>query len=83
VIHVVMIAKCRQFLERPMQEISPSAWRVRFVTLDLFYGLAWMFILIQAPIAEQAPSIAPGSKPEPSSDDTWQLNRKPLFRAGT
>jgi hypothetical protein len=33
-----------------------------------------------APIAEQAPSIAPGSKPEPSSDDTRQLNRKPLFR---
>ena len=47
VIHAVMIAKCRQFLERPIHEISPSAWRVRFVTLDLFYGLAWMFILIR------------------------------------
>jgi two-component system cell cycle sensor histidine kinase PleC len=46
VIHAVMIAKCRQFLERPMHEISASAWRLRFVMLDLFYGLAWMFILI-------------------------------------
>ena len=57
VIHVVMIAKCRQFLERPMQEISPSAWRVRFVTLDLFYGLAWMFILIRIVGAEESSSI--------------------------
>ena len=46
VIHAVMIAKCRQFLERPMSEISARAWRLQFVALDLFYGLAWMFILI-------------------------------------
>src|SRR5262245_47209763 len=46
VIHAVMIAKCRKFLERPMHEISASSWRLRFVLLDLFYGLAWMFTLI-------------------------------------
>src|SRR4029078_486240 len=46
VIHAVMVTKCRQFLERPMHEISARAWRLRFITLDLFYGLAWMFILI-------------------------------------
>ena len=46
VIHAVMIAKCRQFLERPMHEISVTGWRLRFVMLDLFYGLAWTFILI-------------------------------------
>ncbi len=46
VIHGVMTAKCRQFLERPISEISTRAWRLRFITLDLFYGLAWMFILI-------------------------------------
>jgi two-component system, cell cycle sensor histidine kinase PleC len=46
VIHAVMIAKCRQFLERPIHEISASAWRLRFIMLDLFYGLAWTFILI-------------------------------------
>ncbi len=46
VIHAVMIAKCRQFLDRPMNEISARAWRLRFVALDLFYGLAWMLLLI-------------------------------------
>jgi len=46
VIHAVMIAKCRQFLERPINEISARAWQLRFVALDSFYGLAWMFLLI-------------------------------------
>jgi two-component system, cell cycle sensor histidine kinase PleC len=46
VIHAVMVTKCRQFLDLPMNEISARKWRVRFITLDLFYGLAWMFILI-------------------------------------
>ena len=46
IIHAVMITKCRQFLEQPMNEISARAWRLRFIMLDLFYGLAWMFILI-------------------------------------
>jgi two-component system cell cycle sensor histidine kinase PleC len=46
VIHAVMITKCRQFLEQPMDETKTRAWRRRFVALDLCYGLAWMFILI-------------------------------------
>ena len=46
IIHAVIITKCRQFLERPISEISARAWRLRFVALDLFYGLAWMFILV-------------------------------------
>ncbi len=46
VIHAVIITKCRQFLERPVGEISARAWRLRFVALDLIYGLAWMFILV-------------------------------------
>jgi two-component system cell cycle sensor histidine kinase PleC len=45
VIHAVMITKCRQFLELPMDETKMRAWRLRFIMLDLFYGLAWMFIL--------------------------------------
>lgn len=45
-IHAVIVTKCRQFLEKPTSEISIRAWRLRFITLDLFYGLAWMFILI-------------------------------------
>jgi two-component system cell cycle sensor histidine kinase PleC len=46
VIHAVMISKCRQFLDLPMAEVSARKWRLRFIMLDLFYGLAWMFILI-------------------------------------
>jgi two-component system cell cycle sensor histidine kinase PleC len=46
VIHAVMITKCRQFLELPMADFSVRTWRLRFITLDLFYGLAWMFVLI-------------------------------------
>src|SRR5580765_5433495 len=46
VTHAVIVRKCRQFLEKPANEISIRAWRLRFITLDLFYGLAWMFILV-------------------------------------
>jgi two-component system, cell cycle sensor histidine kinase PleC len=45
VIHAVMITKCRQFLELPMADFSARTWRLRFIMLDLFYGLAWMFVL--------------------------------------
>ncbi|MGB2595048.1 MAG: HAMP domain-containing sensor histidine kinase [Pseudolabrys sp.] len=54
VIHAIMVRKCRQFLERPMSEISAPAWRLRFVVLDLFYGLAWMFILIHPVGADES-----------------------------
>jgi two-component system cell cycle sensor histidine kinase PleC len=53
VIHAVMVTKCRQFLERPMGEISARAWRLRFIILDLFYGLAWMFILVHPGILDE------------------------------
>ena len=56
VIHAVMIAKCRQFLERPMSEVSARAWRLRFVVLDLFYGLAWMLLLIHPVGADESSS---------------------------
>jgi two-component system cell cycle sensor histidine kinase PleC len=46
VIHAVMITKCRQFLELPMAEVVARTWRVRFIMLDLFYGLAWTFVLV-------------------------------------
>src|SRR6476646_1952579 len=46
VIHAIIVTKCRQFLEKPMHEVSARAWRLRFITLDLFYGSAWMFSLI-------------------------------------
>jgi two-component system cell cycle sensor histidine kinase PleC len=39
-----------------MSEISAPAWRLRFVVLDLFYGLAWMFILIHPVGADESSS---------------------------
>src|SRR5215470_17047579 len=46
VIHAIIITKCRQFLLLPQKDINARAWRLRFVVLDLCFGLSWMFILI-------------------------------------
>ncbi len=46
VIHAVMVSKCKQFLDQQMSDVTAQQWRLRFIMLDLFYGLAWMFILI-------------------------------------
>src|SRR6187399_1862272 len=43
VIHAIIITKCRQFLAEPPNSIKIRAWRLRFIMLDLFFGLAWMF----------------------------------------
>ena len=46
VIHAVTITKCRQFLAGAPNGMNLRAWQVRFIILDLFYGLAWMYNLI-------------------------------------
>jgi two-component system cell cycle sensor histidine kinase PleC len=46
VIHVVIIRKCRQFLAEPANPSAVRTWRMRFILLDLFFGMAWTFILI-------------------------------------
>jgi two-component system cell cycle sensor histidine kinase PleC len=46
VIHAIMVTKCRQFLAEPPGSVHLGFWRLRFITLDLFFGLAWMFLLI-------------------------------------
>src|ERR1041385_8949454 len=46
VIHAVMVTKCQQFLDLPMADVVGRPWRLRFIMLDLFYGLAWTFVLI-------------------------------------
>src|SRR3977135_3454515 len=46
VIHAVIITKCRQFLPEPPGSLNIRQWRLRFIMLDLFFGLSWMFILI-------------------------------------
>jgi two-component system, cell cycle sensor histidine kinase PleC len=45
-IHATVITHCRQFLAEPPKSINFHAWRLRFIMLDLFFGLAWMFNLI-------------------------------------
>ena len=46
-IHVAIIVSCRQFLAEPPANVDVRRWRLRFVILDLFFGLAWMFQLLQ------------------------------------
>src|SRR5438270_4458851 len=46
VIHIITIVKCRQFLAEPQTGVNIRAWRLRFVVLDLVFGLSWTFILI-------------------------------------
>jgi two-component system, cell cycle sensor histidine kinase PleC len=54
-IHLIMITKCHQFLVEPPGQTSLRTWRLRFIMLDLFFGLAWTFILIH-PIGSDIPS---------------------------
>jgi two-component system cell cycle sensor histidine kinase PleC len=46
VIHLVIIRTCRQFLAEMPSTANLRAWRMRFLLLDLFFGVAWTFILI-------------------------------------
>ena len=45
-IHLVIIRTCRRFLADPPATANLRAWRMRFFMLDLFFGMAWTFILI-------------------------------------
>src|SRR5262245_2756887 len=56
VIHAIIITKCRQFLSEPQASVNTRTWRSRFVVLDLFFGLAWMFILIHPVGADESAS---------------------------
>ena len=46
VIHAIIVTKCRQFLAAAPSTQDLRRWRLRFIMLDLFYGLAWMYNLI-------------------------------------
>src|SRR5277367_2026913 len=45
-IHLVITRKCRQFLDEPANTANLRSWRMLFILLDLFFGVAWTFILI-------------------------------------
>src|SRR5262249_14518997 len=47
-IPLTILFACRRFLAEPAPTHTQiRAWRLRFILLDLFFGLAWMFDLIQ------------------------------------
>jgi two-component system cell cycle sensor histidine kinase PleC len=54
VIHLVIINTCKKFLSDTPNEAGARKWRLRFIMLDLFYGLAWMFILIHPVGADES-----------------------------
>ena len=46
-IHAIIITKCRRFLAEPASSVNIRSWRLRFILLDLLFGMSWMFILIR------------------------------------
>jgi two-component system, cell cycle sensor histidine kinase PleC len=46
-IHAVIVNKCRRFLKEPQAKINVHGARLQFILLDVFFGLSWMFILIE------------------------------------
>src|SRR5262249_8099691 len=45
-IHGIIVKMCRIFLTEPPAKLDLRAWRMRFILLDLFFGLAWMLNLV-------------------------------------
>jgi two-component system cell cycle sensor histidine kinase PleC len=46
IIHLVIVRMCRRFLDEAPATANIRSWRLRFIMLDLFFGVAWTFILI-------------------------------------
>ena len=47
-IHLVIVRACRGFLAAPQPTAAKlHSWRLRFILLDLFFGVAWTFLLVQ------------------------------------
>src|SRR5262249_38018523 len=46
-IHLIIVLACRRFLAEPPNPAQIRPWRLRFVLLDLLFGLGWMFNLIK------------------------------------
>jgi two-component system cell cycle sensor histidine kinase PleC len=45
-IHLFNIRTCRQFLAQTPGAAKLRAWRMRFLVLDLLFGVSWTFILV-------------------------------------
>jgi two-component system, cell cycle sensor histidine kinase PleC len=47
IVHAIFINKCSQFLQETPAKADIRRWRLRFITLDLLFGIAWMFLLLR------------------------------------
>src|SRR3954451_3649809 len=55
-IHFIITGQCRKFLNEPLTRVNIARWRLRFVILDLFFGLAWMSNVIAVVRADEGAS---------------------------
>jgi two-component system cell cycle sensor histidine kinase PleC len=46
-IHGLTVITCRKFLTEPTSAANYRTWRLRFALLDLFFGLIWIFQVVQ------------------------------------
>ena len=44
--HAIIVTMCRRFLAEAPGTVHLRAWRMRFIFLDLFFGLAWMMNVV-------------------------------------
>jgi two-component system, cell cycle sensor histidine kinase PleC len=56
-IHLVIIRTCHHFLAEAPSTANLRSWRKRFLMLDLFFGMAWTFILINPVGADDQASM--------------------------
>jgi two-component system, cell cycle sensor histidine kinase PleC len=56
-IHGVITALCRRFLNEAEGRANVRRWRIRFVVLDLFFGIAWMSNVVAVVRADEGASI--------------------------
>ena len=54
IIHLVITGKCRKFLDDPPGPTNLRSARMQFIMLDLFFGMAWTFILVPIGVDEQS-----------------------------
>jgi two-component system cell cycle sensor histidine kinase PleC len=52
--HGVIVVTCRKFLAEASGSLSLRAWRIRFIMLDLLFGLAWMLNVVHLIGAEES-----------------------------
>ena len=53
-IHALFVTRCRRFLAEPPSKADVRAWRRRFVTFDLLFGLAWTFLLLHPAVMDES-----------------------------